>query len=108
RELMSNLKPPPSLGKGDINTSVQWVAEKMKRHDLNVSFDGNKSPEAQPDKNVRITLIQCMEELLFNVVKHADINTAGVHISYPDRHIRIRVEDEGKGFDSDKKEFRMS
>src|SRR5699024_9530351 len=98
----------PLLREGNINTSIQWVAEKMKQHNLDVTFDACESPPEPVNENIQITLVQCMEELLFNVVKHADTDQARIQLSCLDQQIKMMVEDEGKGFDSDKKELKMT
>jgi PAS domain S-box-containing protein len=99
RRLMSDLKPPPLLGKENIDSTLQWIAKKMKRYDLNVVLNSN-GPPARLEEDVQIVLAQCTQELLFNVVKHANTNEVWVELSYPDSKIKIMVEDHGEGFDN--------
>ncbi len=49
--------------------------------------------------DVRVFLFQATRELLFNVVKHAMVNRAEVHLEgLPDGRARITVSDRGVGF----------
>jgi len=52
------------------------------------------------DEDLRVLLFQTVRELLFNVVKHANVKTAAVEISHSDGVVRIDVNDDGKGFDA--------
>lgn len=98
RDLMSDLKPPPTLDKEDVTASIQWLADKMKKHDLTVrvSDDGQAK---KTEEEIRSTLLQSVREVLFNIVKHAGVSEARVSLSCLDNQIQIVVEDEGQGFD---------
>jgi signal transduction histidine kinase len=53
------------------------------------------------DKNLRHLLFRLVRELLFNVVKHAEVEEAFVFLVEAENRLRLVVEDEGKGFDPD-------
>lgn len=97
RDLMSDLKPPPSLDKKDLVANIRWLADKMEKHDLEVSIKDDGQPK-QLSEEIRTTLRQCVRELLFNVLKHAGVNEARVVLSSLKDEVLITVEDEGKGF----------
>lgn len=101
RKLMSDLKPPPTLDKEDVRATIEWLAENMKKHELNVIVEDDKQPK-RTSKDIRTTLLQCVRELLFNVIKHAGVDEACVKMSRHDNQVQIIVEDEGKGFDTEK------
>ncbi|HEX6983223.1 MAG TPA: GAF domain-containing protein [Balneolaceae bacterium] len=98
RQLMSDLKPPPSLDDEDLKTAVGWVARKMKKHDLDVSVEDDGEPKPLSEE-VRSTLLRSVREMLFNVVKHAGVNRAHVELSRTGDQVRAIVEDKGEGFD---------
>lgn len=98
RELTSDLKPPASLDEKDLKAHIHWVAEKMKKHDLEVIIEDDDRPKPL-DKEVRLTLLQCLKELLFNVVKHASVMEAIVVMKRLEGIVQVTVKDEGKGFD---------
>lgn len=98
RELMSDLKPPPSLDKEDIRDSIEWVAQKMEKHDLKVIVDDDEQPKKVAN-DIRTTLLQSVRELLFNVIKHAKVDKARVKMRCIDRQVKVTVADEGDGFD---------
>ncbi len=98
RELMSDLKPPPTLDEEDLRASIKWVADKMGKHDLEVSIeDDGKSKRTR--KEVRIVLVQSVRELLFNVIKHAGVDRARVSMACKNGEAEIIVRDNGEGFD---------
>lgn len=98
RELMSDLKPPPTLDEEDLRASIKWVADKMAKHDLKVTVEDDGKPK-RVRKEVRIVLVQSVRELLFNVIKHAGVDRANISISGKDGQAKIIVRDSGVGFD---------
>lgn len=101
RDLMSDLKPPPSLNQEDIRASMKWLADKMKKHHLQVEFEDDGRPKPVDDE-IRFILVQCVRELLFNILKHSGVNKARVRLIRLEKEAKIEVEDKGKGFDLDK------
>lgn len=98
RSLMSDLKPPPSIDRESILESMEWLADQMAKHDLRVTIEDDEQPKPAEDE-IRITLVQCVRELLFNIIKHADVKEARIILSRLEQEIEIVVADQGKGFE---------
>ncbi|MEX0721620.1 MAG: GAF domain-containing protein [Balneolaceae bacterium] len=107
RELMSDLKPPPSLDQEDIVASVEWVAQKMQKHGLEVSISEDEQPKPL-SQEIITALLQSVRESLFNVVKHAQVKKAHIRISRIDGKVLISVQDKGKGFDATKEKLDLN
>jgi len=91
---------PPILYELGIEAAVGWLAERFEeRYGLHfrVTDDGRRKPLHD---DVRVVLFRSVNELMFNVVKHARASYAEVSIERPDDRpaIRIRVLDDGEGF----------
>ncbi len=97
RELMSELKPPPSID-DDMRASIEWIAEKVKKRGLKVIIKDDEQPKPL-DEEVRTIVLQSVRELLFNVIKHTSENEAIVSLSRNKDQVEIAVKDEGEGFD---------
>ena len=98
RTLTAELSPPV-LREKDLDASLQWLAEHMQeRHDLAVEVAGSCSLGSE---DLRVLLFQMVRELLFNVVKHADIQEARVAVDEDEEHLAVNVEDDGDGFDAE-------
>lgn len=54
------------------------------------------------DDYLELAVYRFVQELLLNVVRHADATMAGVDLNVVGRNIKIRVSDNGKGFDNGK------
>lgn len=104
RDLMSDLKPPPSLDKEDVRASIEWVAQKMEKHDLTVEVIDDGDPKITTEE-IRTTLLQCVRELLFNVIKHTSTQQARVKMKRLENRVEIKVQDEGEGFDMQNNEL---
>lgn len=100
RELMSDLKPPPSM-EGDLRGSIDWVIGKVEKRGLTVTVDDDEQPKPL-DEEVRAIVLQSLRELLFNVVKHTSEKEAVVTLKRKEDQLQVVVKDEGKGFDSEK------
>jgi PAS domain S-box-containing protein len=91
---------PPVLYELGLTAALDWLAERMRElHGLRIRFE--RSSETEPaDATLRAFLFGAVQELLYNVVKHAQIDRASVTIDRSERgEFRITVVDEGLGFD---------
>jgi signal transduction histidine kinase len=79
----------------------EWLEEQVgKKHGLQTdfSFDGRRFPL---DDDMRAILYRCTRELLTNVVKHAQARQVTVRLEGEGKLVRIIVQDDGIGFDTD-------
>jgi len=58
-----------------------------------------KGFENRVERFIEVAVYRIVQELMMNIVKHAEANHASVRISEEDTAIQIRVIDNGKGFD---------
>jgi signal transduction histidine kinase len=99
RELAVDLSPPV-LDKEGLGAAVRWLAGQMASlHGLKVSIEDDQSKGRVFPRDQRTLLFQVVRELLFNVVKHAETDSATVRLSNDDGSFQIEVADRGKGFD---------
>jgi two-component system, chemotaxis family, CheB/CheR fusion protein len=90
---------PPFYVSAEFIESLQWLAAVMKqRHGLEVELQGTVQP-GHPPEEVSMLLIQTVRELLFNVVKHANVKEAKVEVFEELGRLLIVVSDHGRGFD---------
>ncbi|QTD37591.1 sensor histidine kinase [Polaribacter batillariae] len=79
-------------------TAVQMMAEKIssaeKIYIEVVHFGLNKRLE----NSLEITVFRIVQELITNILKHAEATNATINISVYDKNLNIIVEDNGKGF----------
>lgn len=99
RSLTAELSSPVLYESG-LPAALQWLGRWMhKQYRLDV--DVQADPQALPVSEEAATfLFQTVRELLFNVVKHANTNSARCRLTKQDGHLRIVVEDDGNGFDA--------
>jgi CheY-like chemotaxis protein len=101
RSLTSDLGHP-ALSEPDVSAGLEWLAAWMKeKHGLSVTLDC-PGGIVLPVEEIRITLMQTVRELLFNVAKHAGVRAAEVAVdtSLPGR-LQVTVSDTGTGFAAD-------
>lgn len=97
RQLMSDLCPPMLGDDRDLVAAVHWVTAKLQRHGLTVRVvDDGKRKLLDPDV-LRIAH-QSLHELLFNVLKHAQVTEATVRLRRIGGYLAIQVKDRGTGF----------
>jgi len=96
RSLTAELAPP-ILYDGGTAEALRWLARWMReKHNLLIELDLDDSADIPVDD--RLLLFQAARELLFNVVKHARVNQAKVHLSRLNgEQIRLVVSDQGIG-----------
>jgi signal transduction histidine kinase len=90
---------PPALYQAGLAAGIEWLGRNMEQTcGLNVEVEVD--PQAEPEsEEIRILLFEAARELLFNVVKHAETDHAGVSLTaLPGGKARLEVSDEGAGF----------
>ena len=81
--------------------SLEWLTGQMKEQfglHVRLESDGAQQSESTP---LKVFLFRAVQELLFNVVKHAGVKTAKVALSSSDGCLSVSVIDQGRGFDPD-------
>jgi PAS domain S-box-containing protein len=90
---------PPILHSAGLARSLSYLGRQMySKYGLNVTVrtDDALDPELE---EVRVLLFQATRELLFNVVKHAQVKTADVEMRKSNKDfVQIIVSDSGAGF----------
>jgi PAS domain S-box-containing protein len=97
RHLSVELSPPIRPEEG-LSHAFQWLAAHMQQqHGLPIKLEAEE-PYVLSDEQIHGLLFNCVRELLFNIVKHAQANQAVVALQRSDSSLRIEVRDDGKGF----------
>ncbi len=97
RTLVSELSPAVLQAEG-LGPALGWLADYMReRHDLTVTLTGVRRIPELPEA-LGVLVFQCVQELLFNVVKHARVGRAGVTVRVFSDRLLLEVWDEGRGF----------
>src|SRR5215831_13139522 len=90
----------PRLHDSGLPAALEWLAkrtEQQYRVTVNVSVDAKADPEA---KDVRTLVFESVRELLFNAVKHAQVDQVDINLALGSGGtIVLRVTDHGVGFD---------
>jgi CheY-like chemotaxis protein len=98
RDLSHELSPLIVYQQG-LKGALMWLARRMgELHGLQVEVDWEGDRRIISETR-RIFLFRSIQELLFNVVKHAGADRAQVQVRFPPDRIRIIVSDNGRGFD---------
>jgi signal transduction histidine kinase len=98
REIIADLSPPGLYDMGLESALKSLVARIRQRHGLVVVVERCELP---PELGVetKVTLFQCLRELLSNSVKHAQAREVRVDIHHEGGVIRARVADDGRGLE---------
>jgi len=99
RSLVSELSHP-AFSESDLCTALGWLGAWTKeKHGVAVHVVCGEPVHVETEEN-RVTLLQSVRELLFNVVKHAGVREARVEVSGTTAgRILVAVSDSGVGFD---------
>jgi PAS domain S-box-containing protein len=106
RRLSHDLSPAVLHHSGLI-AGLQWLSGQMKKQfGLDVHLEANAAPPLESTV-LKVFLFRAVQELLFNIIKHAGVKSARVTISSADDGIILSVSDHGKGFNIETlKQFR--
>lgn len=105
RSLTGELSPA-ILHDGGLAAALEWLGRNAgERHGLKVDVDAD--PSLNPtSEQMNMQLFQMARELLFNIVKHAQTETARIKLSdAPNERIHLTIEDDGIGFDAESMDY---
>jgi|GEM_PF-1885230 len=100
RDLSHELSPA-SLQHIGLSKALERLAGVMKQRyglEVSVSVEGEVDDLAA---GIRTLLYKAVMEMLFNIVKHARVNEAGLEVKRTSDAVVTLVKDHGKGFDTD-------
>jgi len=89
---------PPVLHHSDLIQALEWLARQMdSQFGLQVALEADRKQRF--DKSaLKVFLFRAVQELLFNVVKHAGVKSASLVLAESADNMVITVSDEGHGF----------
>jgi signal transduction histidine kinase len=88
----------PILYELGLEAALEWLAEQaQKDHGISVRFISDGQPD-HLDDDVRVLLFQATNELLVNVVKHAQAQNVEISIRREGGNVKVEVGDDGVGF----------
>ncbi len=90
---------PPVLHQGGLVPALEWLAKSMReQHGLELVIR-SKGWQQKEGKAWRSLLFRSLQELLFNVVKHAGTRSATIELGSTGGLAEVTVCDRGQGFD---------
>jgi PAS domain S-box-containing protein len=89
---------PAMLQHSGLFAALQWlVRQQGEKFGLHVELESNGDQQLESTP-LKVFLFRAVQELLFNIVKHAKVKSARVVLSVSDSCISISVSDKGRGF----------
>ncbi len=89
---------PPILYELGLEAALESLTDQFsQQHGLLTYFECDRQPKPL-DENLKVLLFQAMQELLTNVVKHAQARSLKVSMWRQGEFLRLGVEDDGVGF----------
>ena len=100
KSLAFDLSPPILYDLG-FEAALEWLSRHInQQYSIQIDFEDDGQPKLLSN-DLSIVLFQAVRELLINVVKHAQAEKAKVSIAKVGKGIKIIVEDDGRGIDTD-------
>jgi PAS domain S-box-containing protein len=97
RQLSHELSPPVLINV-DLFASLKWLVRRFKEQfNLRVELNTHAAQNIE-NEPLKLFLFRALQELLFNVVKHAGVNRARVELSDTSGYLALSVTDQGRGF----------
>ena len=101
RNLSYSLRPPMLDELGLVPTIESYSKDFSAMTKIAVNIKSNlKDENLRP--NLELSLYRMVQEALTNVVKHSKAKTVQINICHEDSKLVLSIEDDGKGFDTEK------
>jgi PAS domain S-box-containing protein len=92
---------PQVLQHADLSAALKWIARYYREQfGLQVALEMDATWQAE-SKPIKTFLFRAVKELLFNVVKHADVKSARIDLAMSDGSLVLTVSDRGRGIEPD-------
>lgn len=101
RNLSHELNPPNLRRRPFADALRDLAIQSQRTHGLHVQIEAPSNPIPLSDF-AKLVVYRSIQELLFNVAKHANVDEAGIELSVDEEGLEIVVRDSGTGFDVDK------
>jgi signal transduction histidine kinase len=100
---MSHLLHPPLLDEAGLASALRWYVEGFsERSKIEVNLHIPSDFQRLPNE-MELSLFRMVQECLTNIHRHAQSPTAGIRITRHPAHIRVEIEDAGKGIPPEKR-----
>jgi two-component system, NarL family, sensor kinase len=104
---ISHLLHPPLLDEAGLASALRWYVEGFAQRskievDLEFPEDFGRLP-----REAETAIFRTVQECLTNIHRHSESPTATIRIAASDHHVRVEVEDRGKGIPPEK-QFEMT
>ncbi len=99
RSVSYDLSPPILYEMGLEAALRSFIAKIREKHGMDIEFNDD-GQEKYLDNPTRIHLFRCIQELIFNIIRHARARHMKISVCRNQDEIHIRVKDDGCGFDS--------
>jgi signal transduction histidine kinase len=105
RAIITELRPA-ALDELGLGVAIEALLERHREQsglaiDGELSLPGSSADEERLDSDLETTVYRMVQEALTNVVKHASAEHVRVGISAADGELRVDVQDDGVGFDTE-------
>lgn len=97
RNLLFELRPPALDREGLASAVRQYLAQRFDADGPDITLDDHLAHEPPPE--CRIILYRVLQEALTNVRKHARATSITIDLTTDGAGVRVRVDDDGIGFD---------
>jgi len=87
---------PPVLIQGGLSNSLKWLAGRM-REQFALQVEMKECDDDEVDPSVKRFIFRAVQELLFNVKKHAGVDKAQIAVRRSQGNLLIIVSDKGMG-----------
>lgn len=108
REISLNLRPT-ALDDLGLYAALDGLFKRFtKQTRIAVRHNINPLNDRRFDKIIETTVFRVIQEALTNVARHAGVNEVNIALNVSPFHLRLDIEDAGKGFDATAKEVNSS
>jgi len=93
---------PTLLAKFGLLYALQDLCEKNSNSLIEFEYESNIPNKKRYNEEYEMKVYFILTELLNNVLKHSEANTAKLTLNESNNHLEITIQDNGKGFDTSK------
>lgn len=99
RETINELSPP-ALHRLGLEAALEALAERFTReHTIQFRVKSVSGFRPKYEREFKVIVFRAVRELMFNIVKHSEAQTATITLTHEKKGLTVEVSDDGIGFD---------
>lgn len=97
---------PPTLGNFGLVAAIEELSEYYSKTNFELQFNIQENESTIKNQSIKLNIFRVLQELISNATRHGEATLVSIQFWLNEEHLKLIVQDNGKGFDIHSPEFK--